>query len=393
MASLPVWNYDKPPISPLIGKVGDLANNLYSSNIPGAKMGVSRFFSLYLFILQHRDLPSETLRQRILINGKPVFTPAEMENVLAQIKSQQGTSFAQRLLRTAQKGGAGPAGAAPNGKNGEAAKDDNPSRSKFWDKFIRDLLYKVARYIPPSFDRLTPFIFALYGLEQIEIVGPLIATFLDSITLGLPTLGKLMGDSVSRLVLLAPVPYAGVVGNLASYFIGLLFIMISAVMSVSRKQFGTAFTVGIGAAPLIGDQLSDAALMFEKQVERYDYNKKKILASIEGISPHTADVVDYWTPSKEEIIKLGPPVIFDPNEALLDLLEKAVDDYGPETTMAIIDDPSILPPGADKVLGAAATAASPPPLGNATPAANKPAAAIGGANKIRGRRKTRKHRK
>lgn len=397
------WDYNKPPMLPLFMKIGVLSTDLIGSELPGSAHNMALFFSLYSFILHHLEVPAPTLRQRIIMDGKPIFTPEQMESVLKTVDSQQDTSFAERIKRIVKSnakninmsGGDGslipkhptagsltksvslPAlptlrsvtnaataaipklptvSSLPNSASktvGTAAEppsnglmpasplDDDPSRSKFWDVFIRTRLYKITKGLPSAFDGFAPIIFGLYSLEQIEVLGPLIASALDTVTLGLPILGKLMGTALAKIVSLAPIPYAGPVGDIAAYFIALVFIMVSATMSVSRKQFGTSFTVGVGAMPIIGDNLSDAALLFEKQVERYEFNKKKFLSSLDKVSPHTAEFIDYWLPSKKP--KTGPPVAFDPDELMLDVFRKLVATEGEDRAMLSTPNPEALP--------------------------------------------------
>jgi hypothetical protein len=367
MASLPnSWNYNDPPLIPLVSKIGNLANNLYSKYIPHAGAGIVRFLSLYLFILRNLDVQPAVLRTRIVSDGRPIFTLEQMRANMETIQSQRDSPLARRLLgqvggqkteapATSTSNNAPSAATAASATSNKAAEpvDDNPSRSKFWDIVIQNQIATASKYIPPTFNSLIPVIFVLYGLEQLELVGPLISTFLDSITLGLPILGELLGSTVATFISVAPVPYAGVVADVAAHLISMIFISISAVMSVSRKQFGTSFTVGLGALPLVGEQLSDAALLFEKQFERYEYNKKKILASVDKVSPHVAEVIDYWTPEKTELIKSGPPVLFDTDELILDVLEKSIAERGPEQTLSILGDTSGLPPAGVKMLAAA----------------------------------------
>lgn len=338
MASEPnIWNYDKPPILPLVGKIGDYANALYSKQLPGVGDGVSRFFSLYAYLLRHQTTPLPVLRKQIVSGGAPLFTEAQLAAIMETIRAQSGSAFAMRLLRI-QKGGGEPSVAVP------PAYDADPSRSKFWDVFIRNRLYTLTKNIPPAFDGFAPVLFILYGLEQIEIVGPLLSTFLDTITLGLPTLAEMLSVSVATFISLAPIPYASFIGDFVAWFICFIFIMMSATLSVSRKQFGTAFTVSLGAVPLLGEQISDAALLFEKGAERYDFNKEKIVDSVDKVSPHMAQFIDYWAPSVEP--KTGPPVVFDSDQVLLDLFKKAVDTSGEDAAMAMVRHPDALPSAA-----------------------------------------------
>jgi hypothetical protein len=346
MASKPmIWDYDNPPFFPLAEKISTLAHDLYSKQIPGAKMGINRFFSLYAFLLQNLHVPPAELQTRIISQGAPIFDLRTLQSIMSTISTQQNTDFARRILQSKMSGGgAGSGGIHKNLSSGPPSTsefDKDPSRSKFWDVFIRRILFGITKNIPLNFDRFVPIVFMLYSLEQIEVLGPLIATFLDSITLGLPILGELLSTGMKTIVMLAPIPYAGFVGDLLAYFVSLIFIMISSTMSVSRKQFGTSFVVGLGAVPFIGEQVSDAALLFEKSVERYEFNKKKFLTSIGALSPHTAAVVDSWAPAKES--RSGPYLLFDSDLALVDLFKKVVDTYGEDAAMASITDPSSLP--------------------------------------------------
>jgi len=110
-------------------------------------------------------------------------------------------------------------------------------------------------------------------------------------------------------------------------------------MSLSRKQFGTAFTVGLGAVPIIGDTLSDAALLFEKQYERYVFNKKRLLKSVDEVSPHTAEFLDYWAP--DVVPKTGPPPTLDGEDILLDVMGDSIAAHGVEKTRAMLDPATI----------------------------------------------------
>jgi hypothetical protein len=395
MASAPKrWNYDDPPLTPLVSKLGNLANGLYSSHIKNAKAGIDRFFSLYLFILKNLSMRPEELRLLITSKGEPIFSLDAMKSLMSTINSQKSLPFAKRLLVNSQVGGqpkdismstmaraglgsltgiasrgvpeglkstvhtdigslapasltgsltpnslgtaASVTGQITSGEGGTPDDEaDNPSTKKFWDVFFkRRVGNTLTSYVPTQEDKATPWIFALYGLERLESVGPLISTFLDTVTLQLPTVGELLGTGAGTLIQLAPIPYAGLVADGVAYAISLLFIMISSITSLSRKQFGTSFTVGLGAVPIIGDLLSDAALLFEKQYERYEFNKKRLLKSLEKVSPHMADFMDYWAP--DVLPKTGPPVTLDTDKVIEDLTRKSLNIHGVEGTRALL---------------------------------------------------------
>lgn len=356
MALANKWDYNKPPILPLFDKIGNMAGDLYTKHFPDARAGIVRMLSLYGFILNHLYTPPQILQQLIVDKGIPIFSVQTVAEIQNKVRSQQNTAFARRIYKAAgpMRGGersptaANTNSAAVNAAVASAAAptedDKDPSRSKFWDVFIKKRLFDLTKGIPPAFDGFAPIIFGLYGLEQMEVIGPLIASFLDSLTLGLPVIGELMATTVGTFISLAPLPYAGFVGDLAAYFIGLIFVMISSVMSVSRRQFGTSFIVSLDAIPFIGEQVSDAALLFEKGYERYDFNKTKLLTSLDKVSPHMAAFLAYWAPSKEE--KKGPPVVFDPDLVLLDLFKKVVDSQGEDVAMAMVINPTAMPDAA-----------------------------------------------
>jgi hypothetical protein len=368
MASLPAtkWDYDSPPLTPLIAKIGVLTMDLHDGLLPGAEVGVMRFFSLYLYILCHLAArkPEETIRRSITDHGRPIFDSTQFAEVARAIKAQFGTDFAKQLLAMSGCGsmvGGGEKTAAPAPKNASAtnaaaaasgakipnntaaAADDDPSRSKFWDVFIRTRLYNLTKGLPPAFDSFAPIIFALYSLEQIEVLGPLIATGLDSITLGLPILGKLLGTTFSKIVALAPIPYAGPVGDIVAYLIALVFIMISVNISVSRKQFGTAFLVGIEAIPVFGGTIASAALLFEKQVERYEFNKKKVLDSLQKVSPHLSEALGSLLPDLKNTGKPKEYIAVDWDTVMAEAIMKAIAEQGEMTTAKLIDPKELSP--------------------------------------------------
>jgi len=374
MAYLPnKWDYDSPPIPPLVDKIGELTHALYSKQLPGSNQGVMRFFSLYWFILHHLDVPPARLRMMIVNRGIPIFTDTQMAQVVDTVRSQLGTSVAQRFLKIRSVAGMPPTVGGANNKltssldsakkvnesvpssgpvtgdsSGASPFDDDPSRSKFWDKAIQKILYDVTKHIPPGFDGLAPIIFILYGLEQIEILGPLLATFFDTITIGLPTLAELVAASVKIFVSLAPIPYASFAGEFVAWFICFVFIMVSATMSVSRKQFGTAFTVGLRAVPLYGDKVSNTALKFEKGMERYIFNKHKMIDSVGRVSPYMASFIDYWAPELDQTP--GPPIYFDSDLFLLDLFKTAIKNHGEDVAVQMVLDPSSMPAAAKNLV-------------------------------------------
>lgn len=362
MAQPAVWNYNDPPSNPLIDKLGFFTREMYAESMPHSDENMIRFFSLYNFILQNLTVPPAELAKRIVQDGAPMYKPEEVVAIQKKIGIQRNLPLAQRLLK--QSGGA----AAPKPAEGAGGKvselDSDPSRSKLFDRIVRTRMYPLVQKIPPAFDGFIPFVFFLYGLEQMEVIGPIVGSFLDAITLGLPLLTNAIKLAVKTGISLAPIPYAGFLGDIAAYLIGLFFLIIAFTMNTGRKMFGTAFKNTLEMVPLIGENLFQGAVTFETGFERYLKNKNRFVESLGKVSPHMAQFVEYWAPS--ETPKTGPVVIFNPDKFELDLLQKVLSTTDKTDAMTLIKDPKALGPESKKLLG------------------------INGNKKVGGRRKTRR---
>jgi hypothetical protein len=107
---------------------------------------------------------------------------------------------------------------------------------------------------------------------------------------------------------------------------------------------------------------------------------------VDKYSPHTEDVLEYWTPTVEVVD--SEPVFFDLDKAKMDLVNKAVQELGMENAMTLVSDPTALAVGAAQAAAApvaniakaasvlptipsaatvAAAAAAPPKKGGAAP--------------------------
>jgi hypothetical protein len=190
---------------------------------------------------------------------------------------------------------------------------------------MHKISFPVTSRIPPSWNGVMWYFFILYNLEQMDFVGPMISTALDTITLSLPVIADLSNEMASKFVSLAPLPYASFVGEGIGYLISLIFISFAVVLNGSRKHFGSSFKVSLEAVPVFGDILAESAQSVEIGADRYLTNREKMLKSVEKISPAAEDVLDYYTPDVEIHNEAPPPVS-------MNLIKRNVVDYVAEET-------------------------------------------------------------
>jgi len=199
------------------------------------------------------------------------------------------------------------------------------TRNEFFDKLIRKLTYNLPP-MPKYYDGVLWYFFLLYNLEQIEIIGPFLSTALDAITLSLPVMATLSMEVVSKMVSLVPIPYASFGGELLGYLISLIFVTMAVFMNIGRKHFGTAFKSSLEAIPFIGDAMFDAARSFEIGANRYEIYKKKILKSVDVVSPSTKEYFNYYAPDAS--IHPGPAPTLSMNTVKLDVAEYVKEQTG-----------------------------------------------------------------
>jgi hypothetical protein len=289
-------------------------NFLIGSKLPGIQENVAKVFGLYEFLLQHRHEPPHKLRGLITEGGAPVFTEAELQSILATLETQATTPFAKRIQ--GQAGGAAPTAVAATAATAIAApaartEPVDETRNKFWDKLIRKFTSPFTKSIPKCWDNYFWFLFLLYNLEQIEVLGPFISSALDTVTLSLPVLADIAGELASKLLLLVPLPYAGLAGDAIGYAISLIFVLFAVNLNFSRKHFGSAFQVSLEGIPIIGDILTEGAQKFELGAERYLINREKLIRGFQPVSPMMASASRYYSPGFDAYQGPPPPVALD----------------------------------------------------------------------------------
>lgn len=307
-------------------------------HFPGVQTNAEHFFSLYYYLLNNLDTPVAKLQKQITQNGEPIFSIKELKQILAILYTQKNTTLAKYKI---VKGGAVPTAppATPATPATPASPvEDDPSRTKFWDKMIRKLTHPITSRIPPSWDGVFWYFQILYHMEQMDLIGPMISTSLDTVTLSLPVLADMMEEFASKTISLAPIPYASFLGDGLGYMISLIFISFAVVLNFSRKHFGSAFKVALEAVPVFGDTLAEASQSVEIGADRYINNREKMLKSIDKVSPAAEDILDYYTPDVEIHNEAPPPVS-------LNLIKRNVIDYVAEETgidkaMNAVQDPT-----------------------------------------------------
>ena len=335
-----VWDLANPTISTKGTQLAKGMNYLLGNHFPGLETNTQRFFSLYTFLLKNLDMPVDQLRLQILDHGNPIFSATDLKEIVYLLKQQKNTDIAKYVVsrkagggdpavvsNAAKPGPSGPPGPpAPPGPSGPAPPQElDASRTKFWDKLMHKISLPVTSRIPPSWNGVMWYFFILYNLEQMDFVGPMISTALDTVTLSLPVIADLSNEMASKLVSLAPVPYASFVGEGIGYLISLIFISFAVVLNGSRKHFGSSFKVSLEAVPVFGDILAESAQSVEIGADRYLTNREKMLKSVEKISPSAEDVLDYYTPDVEIHNEAPPPVS-------MNLIKRNVVDYVAEET-------------------------------------------------------------
>ncbi len=272
--------------------------------LPGIEKNVGKAFNLYRFLAMHLHTPAHELVNQITENGKPLFTAENIADMQAVIQTHKDTPYFKKI--TGQRGGGAPIAGAP------AAAD--PTRSKFWDKLIRKMSHTIGSFVPiGELCRNWEFyIFFLYSLEQFEMIGPFVSMALDSVTLSLPVMSDLASTGVESLFMLLPIPYAALIGEIAGYIIGTLFLLFAIMLNMNRKHFGSAFKVSLELIPMFGDILAEAATNLEVAMERATASRERMLKSLKTLSPTAYAAADYYVPSVN--IKSGPvPDIFSRN--------------------------------------------------------------------------------
>ena len=342
------WEYSHPTNNGHYEAIQNMANYFLGNYLPGIGNNVAKIGSLYSFIVAHAGLGEKRLSEIITQDGKPLFTPAEMKNILGKLKKAR-----------VQTGG-------------ESPKELDPSRNEFWDRIIRKTFYPITSRIPAKFDGLLWYMFILYNLEQIEVIGPFIAMAMDTVTLSLPVIADMVEEFLGKFIALAPIPYASFAGEAIGYVVSLFIIIWAIFLNFSRRHFGSAFKASLEALPFIGEILSEGAMYFETGMKRYIVNRNRLLGPMQPVSPSAYAYFDYYVPSDEIHLESAPSWNFQ--QVKKDVARFVLDATGARKYMnaaSALTNPAALVQGAVGQAQAAAAATAQKALTNATAGVQK----------------------
>ena len=301
------WNFDHPIYGNIDKDILKQTSAIFNKTLPGVSDALTKGLNLYRFFLTHMDVPIETLHKAITLNGNPMFTIDDLETIRTKLKSQSDIPFVKNII---QKGGALPP--VPTITPGHGL-DNDESRNKFWDKIIRKVTWPLAKYMPSSMTPYLEFMFVLYNLEQHPQYGMLISTFLDMVTLPIPAVADLVVNLIGKFggTILGALPGGGSAANIVSMIVMAIFCAVGATLNVSRKHFGQAFKIALDGIPFVGEALSTGSIQIETGVERYLFNRSRLLGKIQQTMPRIATFVEYWTPTPDIVEGPPPPMSVD----------------------------------------------------------------------------------
>lgn len=321
------WESQRLNISATENAIGHFASRAMGNQFPDINQDIVRTFNLYRFFVQHLNTTAANLQPLITENGVPIFTVSDIVEIQTKIRSQNNTQYVKHLKQLGGTQQVGIPVATPD-----------PSRNKFWDKLIRRVTYPIWSNIPPSWDGLIWYVFLLHSLEHVEIIGPFISTALDTITLTLPNIPSLIDSILPKLIGLLPFPYMSTAGDLISYAVGLVFIIMGVFLNIQRKHFGSAFKTSMEIIPVIGDNVAEIAQSVEIGAERYEQNRNRMISKITPITPALGNYLEYYTPNMD--IHTGPAPQFSIPAIKQDLVMYAKKETGIDDMMNKIPNPA-----------------------------------------------------
>ena len=87
-----------------------------------------------------------------------------------------------------------------------------------------------------------------------------------------------------------------------------MFISVAVILNNSRKHFGSSFFAALDAVPVFGEMLSDAAVNFQMGADRLQTYKKKMVTSVNKISPSASKIIYSYVPDTEIHTEPLPPI-------------------------------------------------------------------------------------
>ena len=330
-----VWRFETAPLSAEDKRIEVLFHVFFGDLVSGVGNHFGKTFALYRFLRAHRGEPN--LQRRVLRNGKPLFTPAEMRKVLRGLGVQRGGASAGTGMynKIINKFGSFFSGSS----TGAGGLPGLPAFEIPCTKSLRECLFKFPSlpYLKEVSGFFEKALFLLHTLEtEIPVLGPLVVSpALDSATLGLPAAE---GFIESGLHMAAVVPVVGSFAVLAATVIGPVIAVLTTLMNLSRKQFGSAFQTSLAIVPSFGDALMEASQQAETFLKRLQERFRKVIDPVQEISPTAGFAAQKYVPSLDTYTGPDVPLTMETvnkikGEVIATLEKKAKDD--PRITKAL----------------------------------------------------------
>ncbi len=292
---------------------------------------ITYMFSLYPFLVKHKDDNPELVHQMVLDGESPMFSLEDMKTMLKTIQDDLTTpeymtmdisGARQRIynILKKQQGGA-ELTLAYDPTNDMFGATKRPgfvdkTRNGFYDRIARKLqsIYPASEGQQSSkLDGLFWYVFLLYNLENMDIFGPGFSAALDAYVLGTRVLVDSLDEFVPKLLTMVGGIFPGggllgtIGGEMITLIIGDILLLGTVIASVSRKNFGDAFKNSLLMIPFLGDFFLTFALTAETQIERINNYRHKYVDMLGQVSPRLERYADYWVPKIEPETGPEPP--------------------------------------------------------------------------------------
>jgi len=320
--------------------------------------------------------------RRIIDHVKKVYEPAiELAASMKSNAAAAAAGGARRRRRTRTRGGATvgvgvpvatPAPPAISLRDPSAPgydpKDDalgvaerpgyiDKSRNSFFDRIFIKMgnIYSNSPFaikFSHKWDGIFWFMFLLYNLENIDIVGPFLSAGLDAYIVAVRMVAEALDETIPGILstLGSLLPFGagiagGAIGKGLSTAIGAFLLMSTIIVSISRKHFGDAFKSSLDIIPVIGDYLLLFAMSAETNLDRLNAYRNKLIIQLESVSPRLYTFVDYWVPKLEPVPAEAPPIpsLADIKE---DIVNKGMEATGADEALAKVQNITANPLGA-----------------------------------------------
>ena len=232
------------------------------------------------------------------------------------------------------------------------------SRNSFFDRIFIKMgnIYSNSPFavkFSHKWDGIFWFMFLLYNLENIDIVGPFLSAGLDAYIVATRMAVEALDDSMPKILTIVggilPIGVGGLGGAMLgeglSSLVGAVLLMGTIIVSISRKHFGDAFKSTLDIIPVIGDYLLLFAMSAETNLDRLNAYRNKLIYQLQPVSPRLYSFVDYWVPKLEPVPPEAPPIpsLADIKE---DIVKQAMDKTGATNALEKVQNITANPLGA-----------------------------------------------